>query len=444
MKRKLALLLSLCFFLHLFFNVANAQTAADPELSAEIAKIRIIDNHAHPMRFVAEGDAPDDEYDALPGEGLETPALPFRLRPDNPEWIEAWRALFGYKYTDATEAHLRELVEAKRRIMREQGDRYPSWVLDQLGIETMFANRVAMGRGLAPTRFRWVSFVDALLFPLSNEGSKQTNPDYRVFFTEEERLFKRYLNEAGVAPLPSTLDEYLSRVVTPTLERHKREGAVAVKFEAAYLRSLYFEKASQPDARRIYSQYVRGAAPPADEYKRLQDFLFRYIAREAGRLGLAVHIHTGGGIGSYFNATTSNPQLLESAFNDPELRKTNFVLIHGGWPFARQATGLLNKPNVYLDYSAQTFILYPRALSENIRAWLEFAPEKVMTGSDAFTFGPEVGWEEVAWFSTKTGREALALALTGMMNDKEVTRERALEIARMVLHDNASRLYGFK
>lgn len=444
MKRKLALLLSCCFFFHLLFNVARAQTAADAELSAEIAKIRIIDHHAHPMRFVAEGDRADDEYDALPGEGLEPGPLPLRLRPDNPEWIEAWRALFGYKYGDASEAHLRELLEAKRRIMREQGERYPSWVLDQLGIETMFANRVAMGRGLVPTRFRWVSFVDALLFPLSNEVSKQTNPDYRVFFTEEEQLFKRYLSEAGLKALPSTLEEYLSRVVTPTLERHRREGAVAVKFEAAYLRSLYFEKASQGDASRVYGQYVRGTAPPAAEYKTLQDFLFRYIAREAGRLGMAVHLHTGGGIGSYFNPTTSNPLLLESAINDPELRKTNFVFIHGGWPFSRLATGLLNKPNVYLDYSAQTFMLYPRALSENIRAWLEFAPEKVMFGTDAFSFGPEVGWEEVAWFSTRTGREALALALTGMMNDREITRERAIELAHMVLHDNAARLYGFK
>ena len=36
-----------------------AQTTADPQLVAEIAKIKAIDNHAHPLRFVAEGDKPD-------------------------------------------------------------------------------------------------------------------------------------------------------------------------------------------------------------------------------------------------------------------------------------------------------------------------------------------------------------------------------------------------
>ena len=32
---------------------------------AEIAKVKAIDNHAHPLRVVAEGERPDEEYDAL-------------------------------------------------------------------------------------------------------------------------------------------------------------------------------------------------------------------------------------------------------------------------------------------------------------------------------------------------------------------------------------------
>jgi len=40
------------------------------------------------------------------------------------------------------------------------------------------------------------------------------------------------------------------------------------------------------------------------------------------------------------------------------------------------------------------------------------------------------------------GREALAIALTSMMRDREISRDRALELARMVLRDNARKLYG--
>ena len=33
-----------------------------------------------------------------------------------------------------SQARVDELLAAKRRIMREQGDNYPAWILDQLNI----------------------------------------------------------------------------------------------------------------------------------------------------------------------------------------------------------------------------------------------------------------------------------------------------------------------
>jgi predicted TIM-barrel fold metal-dependent hydrolase len=443
MKNTITLLAVLC----LLFTIAPlqpliAQTAADPQIVAEIAKIKAIDNHSHPLRYVAAGEKPDDEYDALPLEGLEPFSLPPRLNPTNPEYIGAWRALFSYSHDDMNEPHVKELLATKQRVMRERGEQYPAWVLDQIGIETMFANRVAMGRGLNTPRFRWVSFVDALMVPLNNEAARRSNPDYKVFYTGEEKLLKRYINESNLSALPPTLDEYLKKVVTPTLERQKRQGAIAAKFEAAYLRPLDFDEASLAAAGRVYAKYAKGGEPPAVEYKTLQDYLFRYIARECGGLGMAVHIHVLDGAGSYYKQSGSNPLLLESAFNDPEMRKTNFVMVHGGYPFTKQTASLMGKSNVYADFSAQTFFLYPRALSEVLRNWLEYYPEKVLFGTDAFAFSPEVGWEEAAWLAATTARQALALALTGMMNDGEITRDKAVELARMVMRGNAARLYN--
>jgi predicted TIM-barrel fold metal-dependent hydrolase len=421
----------------------TAQGDIDRALADEIARIKAIDHHAHPLRATREGEE-DKEFDALAPDVLEPAPLPVRLRPDNAEYVSAWREFWGYRYEDMSEAHAREVTEARRREMRERGDGYPAWVLDRLNIEVMFANRVAMGRGLTPQRFRWVSFVDALMLPLSSARVRQQTPDYAAFYPGEDALLRRYLSELKLKAVPLTLRAYLSSVVTPTLERQKREGVVAVKFEAAYLRPLDFADAPEAEAARTYARYAHGGAPTAAEYRPLQDFIFRYIAREAGRLGLAVHIHTGSGIGGYYGVAGGNPALLEPIFNDPTLRKTNFVLIHGGWPFADQAAALLLKPNVYADFSAQTFLRTPRALSATLRGWLELAPEKVMFATDAFALTPEVGWEEVGWLSNKTGREALAIALTGMMRDDEITRARASELAHMVLRENAARLYGIK
>lgn len=423
---------------------SSGQAGVDKDLLNEINKIMAIDNHAHPLRYVAEGDKPDDEYDALPLEAILPFPLPVRLSPTNAEFIRAWHDLYGYAHHDMSDAYLAELMRTKQNVAKQKGAATPAWLLDQLKIETMLANRVAMGRGLSEPRFRWVSFVDALIFPLNNEAAKRANPDYKGFYPAEEKLLRRYLTDLNIKQLPSTLDAYLKRIVTPTLERQKRSGAVAIKFEAAYLRKLDFDDPDEAKARLTYARHVGGGQPPAGDYKALQDFLFFYVAREAGRLRLAVHIHCIEGAGGFYRQSGSNPLLLETAFNDVSLRKTNFVVIHGGYPFTKEMGSLMSKPNVYGDFSGQTFFTYPRELSEVLRNWMEFYPDKILFGTDAFSFGPAVDWGEVAWLSNTTARQALALALTEMMSDGEIDRARAMELARMVLHDNAARLYGLK
>ena len=420
--------------------VGRAQSP-DPALMTQILKIRAIDNHSHPPRVVGAGER-DDEFDALPCDPLEPTAPNTMTRPENPQYLAAWQALWGYPYDDRSEAHVRELLATKQRIRQEQGDHFPAWVLDKLNIETEFANRVAMGRGLDTPRFRWVPFDDALLFPLNNEMLAAETPDRKFFFGRENMLLARYRKEMGIAELPPALAEYTARVVTPELERQKQTGAVAIKFEAAYLRSLDFEPASEQDAAAIYAKYARGGIPPKDSYTRLQDYLFRYIAAEAGRLGLPVHIHTGAGCGGYFYLGGSNPLLLESVLNDARLRKTTFVLLHGGaGPFTREISFLLMKPNVYTDFSEQTWLESPHRLAEVLRDWIEWYPEKILYGTDLYPGSGAYDWEEIGWQTNQTARQALGIALTELIHEGEITLPRANEIAQMVLRGNAVKLY---
>src|SRR5579864_2744432 len=119
--------------------LARAQ-APDPAIMSEIRKIRAIDNHSHPPRVVADGER-DDEYDALPCDPLEPTAPNTMTRPENPMYMAAWRALWGYEYDDRSDAHVKELLATKQKIREELGDHYPAWVLDKLGIDIEFANR---------------------------------------------------------------------------------------------------------------------------------------------------------------------------------------------------------------------------------------------------------------------------------------------------------------
>ena len=119
-------------------NDRSSDTAAiDPQLAAEIGRIKAIDNHAHPVRPTGAGETPDIEFDALPVDNLEAQSDPIRQRPKSPEVVDARAQLFGTDKAAAIRAH---------------GADYATWILDRIGGETMLSNRVAMGPGLPSPR----------------------------------------------------------------------------------------------------------------------------------------------------------------------------------------------------------------------------------------------------------------------------------------------------
>ncbi len=419
-------------------ETTSYQSAADTELTEFISKIKAVDNHSH-----ANTIDPDDKgFDALPLDVLFPFELPARVRPESQQWLAAAKAVYGFKGTELNEKAMKDLADTAGNIIKQKGEKFPEWALDQAGIEVMFANRITMGPGLSSPRFRWVSYVDALLFPLSTKMEAAVTPDREKLFPLEDQLLKKYLSNLNISKLPATLDEYMKQVVTGTLETQKKAGCVAVKFEAAYLRSLDFEKVSLQSAREVYTKNINGGEPSHEKYKLLQDFIFRYIAIEAGRLAMAVHIHSFPAAGNYFVAREGDPLLLEPVFNDPELRNTKFVLIHGGGTFSDHTSAMLWKPNVYADISALTFLWSPDQLAAVLRDWLSQFPEKVIFGTDASSFGPGLGWEMSAWIASTTGRQALTIALSEMIRSNEISRSRAKEIATMVMRTNAGNLYN--
>lgn len=414
----------------------DATDAVAPSLAAFIDSIRAVDNHSH-VNSVAPADS---DADALPLDGIAF-ELPAPLRADNPRWRQAYGALYQDSSADTSAAHLAARRTTMQKLIAAKGDSFPMWAIDRAGTDVQLVNRIAMGPGLPSPRFRWVSYVDALLLPLSNRAESATTADRGKLYPLEEKLLKRYLADLHLAQLPSTLDAYVKTVVTPTLEAQRKAGCVAVKYEAGYLRALDFADASEASARAVYARYIAGGVPTHAEYKVLQDYLFKVIAREAGRLQMAVHIHALEGFGNGYVASGSDPLLLEATFNDTTLHATNFVILHGGGVFASHTQAMLWKPNVYADVSMMTLAYTPSELAAVLQSWLSQFPEKVLFGSDAVGLGPDMGWEILAWTAAHNARAALGVALTSMMRQGDITPVRAREIATMVLRTNASRLY---
>jgi hypothetical protein len=414
------------------FAQARAQDAVDAKLLEEIARIRAIDDHMHGEPVdAARTSRWNDEAP------LGKPHYPevIALQRTNPQWRAAWYALYGYAFDDTEPAHLRALLATKRQTLAKGGTNWPSNVLDSAGVEIALLNRVQPGAGQLNGRFRWVPYADPLLRPFAGEASW-------LGYAGGELSIDMLLKDVGFSRPPPTLIEYRVNIIQATLARWKKSGAVAVKFMCAYARPLDFAVVEEAVAAPVYAKAAKGEPLTAAERKLLQDNLFSAIAAAAGAQQLVVQVHTGFGDGPYFDNSHANPGLLENAIDS--LHRTNFVLLHGGWPFQAVAQAMIDKPNTYADFSAQTVYLGTHQLADVLRDWLSWHPEKVLFGSGADSDGdsPLTGWEEKEFVTTSKARRALAIALTAMLQNGEITRERALEIARQVLRENAMKLYG--
>ena len=400
-------------------------------LLEQIKTIKIFDHHAHP----GFGDDSDVDAQATPPEHL-----PLRERETNPEIVDAVKALFDYPYADLSADHMNWLAQRSTAAEKTPGTAYWDHILDECGIESSVANRVAMAGYLDPKRFRWVFFVDSFLFPFDNKQVIAENPDEGVYIPLQTKVLQRYMKQNGLSGLPDSFEGYL-KFMSQTLEENQKKGGIAEKFEAGYFRSLYFADPPREAALSVYRKYHSGGVPSPEEYKTFQDYVFRYLVTEGGRLHLPVHIHTAVGEGDYFSLRKGDVLNLENVVEDPRYLNTTFVLIHGGYPYYREVIWLAAMKNVYIDTSEIETLLYPAELKNIFKLWLEAYPDKITFGSDAYPYSAALGSEETYWLAVYSAREAMAAALAEMVATNEITESKALELAHGYFHDNAISLY---
>jgi len=403
------------------------------DLLGKINAIPLYDNHAHP------GFADDTDVDAMAAPPDESSVL--RLSDDNPEFVTAAKSLFGYPYDDFKPEHAKWLAERKSAAKKSGGSAYFDQILDKLNVETCLANRAFMAPYLDTTRFHWVFFGDSFFYPFDNRDQTASTPDMGVYLPLQEKMLARYKKQMNVGALPADLAGY-EAFVRNTMADNRKRGGVAIKFEAAYFRSLYFSDPPRERAEAIYAKYHSSGVPSADDYRVFQDYIFRVMVDEAGQLKLPMHFHTAVGIGDYFSLRQGHVLNLENVLRDPRYHNTTFVLVHGGWPYEKEAALLTAVKNVYLDTSFQSELLYPSQFKGVLKQLLTLFPEKMMYGSDAFPFNDALGAEESFWLAAHTTRTALAAALAELVGEHAITQDKALALARLYLHDNAAKLYG--
>lgn len=401
-------------------------------LAADLDAIPAIDHHCHLLERPPFD--PDSNLD-----------LPLPMRNDHPALVRGLRERFG---VDWDPARARAADEAGRRARQGLVDRVGGeaayWAdhLRAARVEVALVNQPTPA-GCNGTTLRWVPTASPLLLPLPAAGLEARNPLSREELGRFRKALRGWLEADGQDGAPPTLGAYLA-FLDRQLRVWRRQGAVALKFVEAYHRTLTFREVPRARAERLW---LRGRAQPLDreDYLTLQDCLARHLFREAGRLHLPVHLHTGLGGSPRIRLGEADPVRLEELVTDPRFEGTDFVLIHAGTPDPRRAAALAAfRPRVWLDLSALALHLDAKDLASAVRACLVLAPERTLFGTDAFGgFQIPVGAEVAQLAYGNLLREALTEALVQLVEEGLLTEPEALRLGRGVLRDNARRLYGW-
>ncbi|MFH1032170.1 MAG: amidohydrolase family protein [Chloroflexota bacterium] len=214
----------------------------------------------------------------------------------------------------------------------------------------------------------------------------------------------------------------------------KKEGFIGVKVHLAEQVGFGVMPVLKDEATSIFPQAKTGNA---NAYKKLYTAVFTAIMLQCQELGVPVHLH-GGFTGGMWNGPIydSDPFLLAPFLRRPEFLKTKLVFLHAGYPWTKQAGQLAHTfPNVWVDMS-QVSPWASLLIAECYRDVMAWAPlSKIVIGSGGH------GTPEIAWLAALTAKIALTEVLTDAVRLGLMASKSAEEAARMILRDNAARLY---
>ncbi len=234
---------------------------------------------------------------------------------------------------------------------------------------------------------------------------------------------------AKVGGRAGTLADYLA-ALDRAFEQAQARGAAGAKSMLAYYRPLDFTQPERAEAEALFRRRSLSTA----ESRALEDFLTHAVAERAGRFHLPYQMHVGYGSWQSNITAGANPLLLNPLIEAH--RQTQFVLLHGGYPFIGELGTLAkNHPNVFIEAGWLAYIApaaYWRALSE----WLDSVPmNKILAfGADCLHIEQTLG-------ALLLTRQLLARVLADKITQAGWAETLGLECATRLLHRNAVELY---
>lgn len=264
-----------------------------------------------------------------------------------------------------------------------------------------------------------------------NDPILDLTPGQKLRLLQMDPLVQKLLKSCGSYP-------ELLRNVQESVERAiRQDGFVGIKAHPGELVGFGAAPVERDEAERIYPA---AAAEDADAFKKLYMAVFLATMLQCQELKIPLHIHTGF-TGGLWNGPISNtdPFLLVPILRQPRFLQTRLVLLHAGHPWIQHAGAMAHAfPHVWVDIGWTTPWISQRIV-ECYRDLIAMAPlSKLMIGSGGH------GSPEISWLAAKTAKIALGEVLSDAVRLGLMAKKDAEKTGRMILHDNAARMYGLK
>ncbi|HSF02406.1 MAG TPA: amidohydrolase family protein [Solirubrobacterales bacterium] len=216
---------------------------------------------------------------------------------------------------------------------------------------------------------------------------------------------------------------------------------VAFKSIIAYRSGLAVRHWTDDEAAAAYAEALervqRGGSSRLTD-KRLLDTLFETTLDICIETGRPLQVHAGFGDPD-IDLLQANPLLLRPILEDSRRAGLRIVVLHMAYPYVREAAFMTAVwPQVFLDLSLALPFLGPAASGPLVEI-LGLAPAtKLLYGSDVGAV-PDLFALAADW-----GRATLGEALDWLVSRGGLSPEHGAEAARLILSDNAERLYGIR
>ncbi len=318
----------------------------------QVNSLPVIDCHEHmygpsgrpaykePIAALIEGYIQSDLHSAAIGLGFTLEDL-VRLMdhevPTDEKWSvfeKAWQASEHTAYLKVAKLVLKNVYgepkmtrEALDRVAGKLGEQTEQVYHDTLaksGIRAILTD--TLGRWATPDRFS--KFLKGEFAYPEIFRPMIPLPDFHPTTFGDTIPWVESLSGVGV----TSLDEFL-QAVFEIFEKAMERGAIGLKDQSAYQRTLYYELVTKSEAEKQFNQLLGDPRNNLGwpESKPLNDFLFHEYMRFAKELNLPVQVHTGHMAGIYNRVDKTNAAHLATVL---ELHKgVRFDLFHGNWPY---------------------------------------------------------------------------------------------------------------